>query len=239
MTEFTFGVSTNIGNVRGNNEDSYCVDAGLGLWLVADGMGGHDCGEVASKIAAETVRDCIAGGDDLRSAIQKAHEAILAAVKQGEGKQDMGTTMVAIHMNGANYKLAWVGDSRAYLWDGALHQISKDHSLVQMLVDAGNITEEEVKTHPRRSIILQYLGEASIEVLKTEEREGELEIGQKLILCSDGLSDEIEDDKISEVISQVLDEEGADQDIVDSLIDTVLSGKANDNVTVVVVSVLQ
>ncbi len=238
MTEFTFGANSNVGNVRGNNEDSYCADERLGLWLVADGMGGHECGEVASRIAADTVRNCIAEGDDLHSAIQKAHEAILEAVERGEGKREMGTTMVAVHMDGAKYRLAWVGDSRAYLWNGALQQISNDHSLVQMMLDAGNITAEEARTHPRRSIILQYLGESNIKVLKTEELEGELINGQKLILCSDGLSDEMDNNEISAVISRLLEAEGTDQDIADGLIDAILSGTAKDNVTVVVVSLV-
>lgn len=152
MVAFSFGVGTSVGNVREHNEDSYYIDADLGLWMVADGMGGHAAGEIASVVAKQAIETSIKLGDDVEAAIQKAHLAILQSVKEGVGKQGMGTTVIAAQFDGHDYKVAWVGDSRAYLWDGQhkLSQISKDQSLVQMLVDAGGITPEEARYHPKK-----------------------------------------------------------------------------------------
>ncbi len=230
MTRITYGASTDVGNVRTQNEDNYYVDENLSL--VADGMGGHACGEIASGIAVDTIRNSVAEGDELADAIQKAHTAILDAAKHDAAKKGMGSTVVAAHMHGAEYKLAWVGDSRAYLWDGELNQISKDHSVVQLLVDRGDITEEEARYHPRKSLIYESLGASDITKVGVDLIEGELKPGQKLLLCSDGLSDEVDNNAIAEIIASY----DADQEIADNLISTVLSGSARDNITVVVMS---
>jgi len=232
MTKITYGASTDIGNLRKQNEDNYCVDESINLGLVADGMGGHACGEVASEIAVDIIRGSVAEGDELPDAIQKAHAAILSAVKHDRKKRGMGTTIVAAHMRGAEYKLAWVGDSRAYLWDGELNQISKDHSMVQLLIDRGDITKEEARYHPRKNLIYENLGAPNIKKVGIDLIEGKLMPGQKLLLCSDGLSDEVDDDAIAEIIAN----HDTDQEIADKLINTVLSGIARDNITVVVVS---
>lgn len=232
MVELSYGAGTDVGNVRDHNEDCYLAEPLLGLWLVADGMGGHACGEVASDIVVRTIREAVGNGDDLTDAIQRAHEAILESVKKGIGKPGMGSTVVAIHVRGNNYKLAWVGDSRAYLWNGALKQISKDHSLVQMLVDTGNITEKEAMSHPQKNIIYQNLGAQDTGVVNTGVLEGKFYKNQKIILCSDGLSDEIPRSEISEVLGAG----GTDQQITDNLISKVLEAVAEDNVTVMVVA---
>jgi protein phosphatase len=236
MAKIIFGASTDVGNVREQNEDSFLAEPSLGLWLVADGMGGHACGEVASDIASRSIGEAVNDGDDLVDAIQKSHEAILDAAENGVGKKGMGTTVVVLQLQNTDYRIAWVGDSRAYLWDGKLKQISKDQSLVQMLVDTGSITEEEAMHHPQKNIIYQNLGADDIDELNVGALKGKLSRGQKILLCSDGLSDEITKEEIAEVIATVIEAGGNDQKIADNLVKRVLATEANDNVTVIIVS---
>lgn len=234
MAGLLYGASTDVGNVRDHNEDCYLAEPSLGLWLVADGMGGHACGEVASDIVVRTIGEAMGEGEELTSAIQKAHQAILESAKNGVGKLGMGSTVIAIHVTGHDYKIAWVGDSRAYLWNGQLKQISKDHSLVQMLVDTGNITEREAMNHPQKNIIYQNLGATDADEVNIGVIEGQFCKNQKILLCSDGLSDEVPRDEIADTLSESNDK--SEQQITDNLISKVLDTKANDNVTVVVVS---
>lgn len=236
MAKIEFGASTDVGNVREDNEDSFLAEPSLGLWLVADGMGGHACGEVASDIASRSIGESVGDGGDLVDAIQKSHEAIVDSAKNGIGKKGMGTTVVALHLQNTNYKIAWVGDSRAYLWDGELKQITKDQSLVQMLVDTGKITEDEAMHHPQKNIIYQNLGADDIDGLNIGELKGKLRRGQKILLCSDGLSDEITREEIAEVIVDVISAGGNDQKIADNLIKRVLETEAHDNITVILVT---
>jgi len=233
MATITYAAATHVGNVRDHNEDSYVADGDIRLWLIADGMGGHAGGEIASAIAADVISRGIEQGMPLKEAIQKAHQSILDAVKNGQGKYGMGTTIVALHMSGVNqYELAWAGDSRAYLWDDGLRQISKDHSYVQMLVDLGKILPEEARWHPQKNIITQNLGSEFIDEVMADVIHYELKPGQKILLCSDGLNDELEDRSIADIVGAG----GSDQEIVDTLINTVLGGTARDNVTVVLIS---
>ncbi|MDH3342622.1 MAG: protein phosphatase 2C domain-containing protein [Gammaproteobacteria bacterium] len=232
MAGLLYGASTNIGNVRGHNEDSYLAEPSLGLWLVADGMGGHAAGEVASDIVVRSIGSAIANGSDLIEAIQSAHRDVLEASEDGIGKKGMGSTVVAIHVCDLNYKIAWVGDSRAYLWNGKLKQISKDHSLVQMLVDTGNLSEREAMHHPQKNIIYQHMGEPDKDELNIGIIEGRFCRGQKILLCSDGLSDELPKDEIADVLART----GSEQEIADGLISQVLETTANDNVTVILVA---
>ena len=233
MATITYAAATHVGNVRDHNEDTYVADKNIRLWLIADGMGGHAGGEIASAIAADVISKGIEQGMALKDAIQKAHQAILDAVENGEGKYGMGTTIVAVHMSGVNqYELAWAGDSRAYLWDEGLRQISKDHSYVQMLVDLGKILPEEARWHPQKNIITQNLGSEFIDIVQADVVRNELKPGQKILLCSDGLNDELDDRAIADIVGAG----GSDQEIVDTLINTVLGGSARDNVTVVLIS---
>ncbi|MGB5396419.1 MAG: protein phosphatase 2C domain-containing protein [Gammaproteobacteria bacterium] len=233
MTTLSFATATHVGNVRDHNEDSYVADDNLKLWLIADGMGGHAGGEIASALAADIVSTGIASGVALDEAIQNAHRAILDAVKNGKGKYGMGTTIVALRMLENSYQLAWVGDSRAYLWSNGLTQISKDHSYVQMLVDLGKILPEEARWHPQKNIITQSLGSEFLDRLMVDVQQGELMPGQKLLLCSDGLSDELDDRMISDIIKAA----ESDQAAVDALLSAVLENTARDNITVILLSV--
>ena len=230
---------THTGNIRAGNEDCFISDDGLGLWLVADGMGGHEAGEVASAIVAQVIVDEIRDGRNLSDAIQRSHRSILDATEQGHGAHGMGSTVVAIRRIEANrWQLGWVGDSRAYLWTpqpggqgGELQQISRDHSYVQALLDSGAITEEEMETHPDRNVITQCLGSVEIQNVRVDIVENDWKPGQKILLCSDGLSDEVNDASIATTLSETTDSPAA----VEKLLAAALQNGGRDNVTLVLI----
>ena len=233
MKAANYAARTDVGKIREHNEDNYCVNQDLGLYVVADGMGGHASGEVASEIAVTAIEQRVKQGDSLVEAIEIAHLAIVKGVETGAGKSGMGTTIVAVQLKDDAYTLAWVGDSRAYLWGDAFLQISKDHSLVQMLLDSGQITEAEARVHPRKNIIYQNLGAVEVENLQVSMKQGILYKGQKIILCSDGLSDEVDDEQMREIIAQA----NGDEEIAEKLVDAAIDNGGNDNVSVIVISI--
>jgi len=230
--QFNYAQSTDVGCVRELNEDS--VHSESGLWLVADGMGGHACGEVASALAIEEIRKAIVGGSNLDSAIQLAHTQIIQAGNLDSSKNGMGTTIVALMSDDKNYYLSWVGDSRAYLWDQTqktLAQISQDHSLMVRLISAGLITEEDALTHPQRHMITQCLGSAEIEQVKVDSIEGEWEYQQQIVLCSDGLTDEASLTKIEQIMA--LDISASEKN--EQLIQLAKDSGGRDNISIIIV----
>ena len=153
------GIS-DVGQKRERNEDSLFYDDKMGLYVVADGMGGQEAGEVASAIAVQTICEAIKQQASLTEAIERAHTAIGEASPE-LGGAGMGTTVVALLTRDNDYEIAWVGDSRAYLWNlRQLKRLTRDHSMVQEMVDAGAISAEEADQHPQRNIITQSLGVA-------------------------------------------------------------------------------
>ncbi len=224
---------TDVGKIREHNEDCYRVNEALGLYVVADGMGGHASGEVASEIAVNAIEHEIKQGRSLVEAIEIAHLEIVKGVSTGAGKSGMGTTVVAVLLQGSAYTLAWVGDSRAYLWDDGLSQISKDHSLVQMLLDSKQITEAEARVHPRKNIIYQNLGAMDVDRPQVSMKQGVLYKNQKIILCSDGLSDEVDDEQMSRIIAQT----NNDETLVEQLVAAAIDNGGKDNVSVIAISV--
>lgn len=232
-----YGAGTHVGLVRSNNEDNFLAEPELGLWLIADGMGGHDAGEVASQIVKDSVFDAVKNNVPLTEAIHQSHNDVKNAAEQNIGSPNMGTTIIALLTRGSYYQLAWVGDSRAYLWDPLHHhirQLSKDHSYVQSLVDSGAITEAEMSTHAQKNIITQSLGVSSLEHVCVDTIEGEWQKGQKILLCSDGLSDLVTDDEIAHTIRKY--HQQSDQLVVDKLIQQALDKGGQDNVTIAVIS---
>lgn len=226
------GASTDTGAVRKLNEDTYLSNPDHGLWLVADGMGGHQSGDVASAITRDTVADSVAAGDDLTGAIQLAHRKILDEAAARKNSSGMGSTIVAAAVDGNDYEIAWVGDSRAYLWDGNLMQITRDHSYVRDLVDSGAITPEEAKTHPGRHLLVRCLGaDDDGKPLQVETRRGRFSQGQELLLCSDGLTGELEDDEIGAILAEA----SSPQQRVDKLVRAAVDHGGQDNVTVLLV----
>lgn len=233
MPSINCGHDTHTGHVRPHNEDCYLIDIELGLGVLADGMGGHASGEVASRIVVERVHAAVLAGRTLAEALVEAHHAVLAAVRDGAGRPGMGSTALAVLLRGDRFELVWVGDSRAYLWhrDG-LTQITRDHSLVQMMVDEGEITGAEAEVHPQRNFITQAIGMESLEKMEVGHIRGRLTVGQQLLLCSDGLSGEVSREEIAQILAQDMDEQGK----VDQLIQKTLDNGGKDNVTVLLVS---
>ena len=236
MSGRNYSAVTDVGLQRRNNEDCIFSDPDSGLWLVADGMGGHAAGEVASRITSEVVEHAIKNGESLESAIQTAHKAVVDAALNGTGKPGMGSTVVALKSRGHHYQIAWVGDSRAYLWSDesgsfSLRQLTIDHSYVQMLYQSGIISEEELSNHPEKNIITQCLGSTELDRLKVDVVERKWGKRDRILLCSDGLSDLDNDQTIYNILS---DNEEI-QSAVDALLNEALNNGGVDNVSIILI----
>ncbi|MFE7418342.1 PP2C family protein-serine/threonine phosphatase [Rhodococcus sp. NPDC057529] len=223
------------GLVRSNNEDS--VYAGARLLALADGMGGHAAGEVASQlmIAALAHLDDDEPGEDLlgklEAATREGNDTIADHVEEDPELDGMGTTLTAILFSGNKLGLVHIGDSRAYLLrDDSLAQITRDDTFVQSLVDEGRITAEQAHTHPQRSLIMRALTGNEIEPTLTVR---EARAGDRYLLCSDGLSDVVSDETIENTMR-----EGSQDECADRLIELALRSGGPDNVTVVVADVI-
>ena len=240
MIRVVAGAATHVGRVRASNEDSFlCAN---GLYFVADGMGGHSAGEVASDIAVTTLREILAEAgnialtaDDIAAAVRHANAAIHAASIVDSAKAGMGTTLSGLAVsNPFDHKavVANVGDSRTYLWrHGELRQITKDHSHVQSLVDRGAITRAEARVHHQRNIVLRAMGiDVDVDV---DTFEIEIEDGDRFIICSDGLVDEADDDAIEMQVRSSI----GPQDLADRLVELANNNGGRDNTTVLVVDV--
>jgi PPM family protein phosphatase len=182
-----FGHSTHVGLRREHNEDTYYADADLGVWLVADGMGGHEHGEVASAIARDTLVAEIHNGTPLTRAVQLADEEIIKHSNRRSEALPMGTTIATMRLvNEREYEIAWVGDSRVYLWNGALKQISQDHSYVQELIDQGAITVEQARSHPHRNVVTltEEVGDAEIAAILARTELSAQECVDQLVLAA-------------------------------------------------------
>lgn len=232
MNKVSFGHLTDVGCKRDYNEDCLACLPEIGLWVVADGMGGYDAGEVASALAVDTITGEVQKGESLKDAILSAHQKILEAVTQGRGSKGMGTTVIALKLSGLKYEIAWVGDSRAYLFSKKLFQVSRDHSFVQYMLDKGAITPKEAKDHPRSNEITQALGSAPDSGPKVDTVKGSFFKGEKLLLCSDGLYGEVDD----KTIQTILKSKNSDQDKAAKLIEEARKNGGSDNITAILVS---
>ncbi len=228
-----YAARSDVGCSRSNNEDNFAAAPEHDLWILADGVGGHDAGEIASEIACQVIRDEVAAGRDMTTAIETAHQSILAAPEQGRGRPGMASTVVALQVIGNRFEIAWVGDSRCYLWSEqrGLEQVSRDHSLVQRLLEEQHINEDEAASHPGRNIVLQALGQDNLEKLQVDTIRDQLEPGQILLMCSDGLNDYVKHEDIVASFTELDDLDA----IADSLIEKTLANNGADNVTVVLV----
>lgn len=214
------------GRKRSHNEDAVLCAPALGLWAIADGMGGHECGEVASNLALSALHQAVANGESLESAVQLANQAVLEA-SVGE---DMGTTLVAALFDGFDFELAWVGDSRAYrVTSHGIEQLSRDHSWVQMMVDAGELDAVDAQAHAWRNIIMRCLGRD--EALDVGVYSGTLRADELLLLCSDGLTNELTDAQIhaSCTFADTL------ENLVEQLINQANRHGGRDNISCIVV----
>ena len=233
-TQLMWGARSDVGCVRPHNEDSYLVQSPL--FCVCDGMGGHAAGEVASSIAVETIAKTAPQSADaarLAAAVEAANAAVIEAALNGLGKPGMGCTATCAYIENDTLAIAHVGDSRAYLLhEGTLIRVTRDHSYVEELVDAGEITADEARVHPNRSVITRALG--SDPAMYADHFTLHIEEGDRLILCSDGLSSMIPDSDIENIATQ----SSSAQICVDNLVDAALAAGGHDNVTVVVVDLV-
>ena len=233
--KFKIGHVTHTGIKRDHNEDTYGVSNDLNLWLVADGMGGHDHGELASAMARDSVLHFLNNNESLKDSILKANQSIIDSSYERGGDLPMGTTIVLLQIKNNKYYAAWVGDSRIYKCSNSqLTPISTDHSYVQELVDQNLITLEQARTHPHRNVVTQALGVTDNSEIKVSLKNGNVAVGDKFLLCSDGLSEEVEDNKIEEILSKNIHP----QEIADQLTIAALKSGGSDNITVLVIEVV-
>ncbi|MGQ0805778.1 MAG: Stp1/IreP family PP2C-type Ser/Thr phosphatase [Actinomycetota bacterium] len=228
------GEKTDKGRVREGNEDERLIDRRMDLYAVADGMGGHQAGEVASQTAIEALRAAVANGTSIRDAITQANEAVLERSAGDERLRGMGTTMTAATLAaGGTLLIGHVGDSRAYLIrDGELQQVTEDHSLVEEMVRGGELTPEQAEVHPQRSVITRALGiDPAVEV---DMYPVELRDGDRILLCSDGLSGMVR----TEDIAAILQREPDPQKAANKLVDAANKAGGEDNITVVILDVV-
>ncbi|SEM76755.1 Stp1/IreP family PP2C-type Ser/Thr phosphatase [Paenibacillus sp. OV219] len=234
---------SDVGRIRTINEDTawseHLVDSGLALAIVADGMGGHKAGEVASGLAVDTFREALEGISAsltleerktlMSQAILQANEAVFEAASSNEQYHNMGTTVVAALIQDDNAVIGHIGDSRVYKWrDQVLTQLTDDHTLVNELVKSGQITLEEAATHPRRNVITRALGtdeQVEVDIICTGWREDDV-----LMLCSDGLTTMVSPSEIIGTLEQ--NELSLDQK-ADKLLQLALQAGGDDNITVI------
>ena len=216
---------------RPYNEDFLIIDTDRGIGLVADGMGGHEAGEVASELAARTICESIAKGSSLIDAILATHREVIFAAHDGRGKPGMGTTVAVVHLEGRKYSISWVGDSRVYLWNGELLQLTRDHSYLEAMIAQGALRPEDASQSTQRNLVTQALGVEAIKSLEIKVIEGELGSNEQLLICTDGLNDELSGPEIAKIMSSTyeLDEKA------DELVTQAIIAGGRDNVTVVLI----
>lgn len=229
------GVSSDVGRTRQANEDAYLVRDPL--FVVADGMGGHVAGDVASRTAVDRLTEETGDGaptaDSLASLVRGANAAVFNKARNEPELSGMGTTCTVLLLEGADAHLAHVGDSRAYLFrDDTLQQITEDHTLVQRMVKEGRLNKEEAQRHPQRNIITRVLGvdpDVSVDTFSVEAKPGD-----RFLLCSDGLSSMIDDSAIEAALRRG----DPAQETADHLVELANEAGGEDNITVVLVDVL-
>lgn len=244
---------TDPGPVRENNEDTFLVDQDAGLFIVADGMGGHAAGEVASRLATDTIRDLLQEGEDpdetrldrnvqdpgdvlrerLRYAMNQASARIRREAQAKPAYAGMGTTVCVLLVEGDQAHVAHVGDSRIYLFrDGQLSRLTRDHTVVQQEIDAGRLTPELARQVAHRNYLTQSVGYHGPVEPDTATRA--LQPGDLFVLCSDGVTDPLEDRRIAEICASTYP-----TDLAETLVREALQAGGEDNITVVTVRVME
>jgi serine/threonine protein phosphatase PrpC len=228
---------THVGCRRKVNEDSLAVRTERGYWAVADGMGGHEAGDIASaKVSEALLRlPVVYGLDNLVEsaieALQRVNADLIALAGSSDLKRAIGSTVVGLAIAGDQYRCFWAGDSRAYrVRDGEIVQISRDHSMVQDLVDAGMLAPEDAEKHPNANIITRAVGVN--EQLRVDAVRGDARPGDQFLLASDGLTRLVDNDELAAVLTSRNPDAAADL-----LIETTLARGAPDNVTAIIVKV--
>ncbi|GAA5523473.1 hypothetical protein Maes01_00018 [Microbulbifer aestuariivivens] len=223
--------ATHPGYKREQNEDALWSDEERGVWVVADGLGGHQAGEIASMTVVDEVQRSAVTDQHYERALQRAHALLLG---DELNSANMGSTAVVLAEDGAYFHIYWVGDSRAYAFTpnehggGQLKQLTIDHSYVQMLVDSGAINSKEAASHPNRHVITRCIGGSTNPQLEIDRVSALWQPGQRLLLCSDGLSTEVTAEEICRILADNPDNRRA----VDLLIAAALDAGGKDNITV-------
>lgn len=229
---------THVGLKRSINEDSIFADPELGLWAVADGMGGHDAGEIASAMVTDALR-CVPAADDIDEfaasaveSLKQVNAELIALARSGGRRQTIGTTVVGLALADGGYRCFWLGDSRGYLLRGGqISRLTHDHSLVQNLVDAGMLKPEEAETHENANLVTRAVGAA--ETAEIDIVSGDVASGDLFLLASDGLTRVVRDEEIAAELQR-----GSLDEAADRLIETVLARGAPDNVSLTITKVL-
>ncbi|NND45657.1 MAG: serine/threonine-protein phosphatase [Xanthomonadales bacterium] len=226
--ENTVASASHVGRVRETNEDSVAVLESLSAAILADGIGGHGGGGTASRVAVDSIAASLASGTGLVDAIALANQHVIR-VGRRDGNPNMGTTVVAVQMQGRKFQVAWVGDSRAYRLGAEPELLTRDHSVVGDLQSAGDISAEQARTHPMRHVLTRALGSAPLAPAEVATATGQLASGEYLLLCSDGLHGVIADDEIHRIVSSAGDVPSA----ADALVEAALDRGGPDNISVV------
>lgn len=243
--QLSVAAGTDVGRIRAGNEDSLYADADQerGLFIVADGMGGHAAGEVASEMAVQivardltNVRDLSGdeAGTRMAEALKSANRAIYERTIQEADKQGMGTTASCLLMGQGRFVIGHIGDSRVYLLrDGVFRQVTKDHSYVQEQVDAGFLTPEQARYHPYSNVITRCVGANS--AVEADIYTGELQVGDLYLVASDGLTGMVEDPQLK----KILESRQTPGRMVDAMITEANRRGGLDNITAIVVQVVK
>jgi protein phosphatase/serine/threonine-protein phosphatase Stp1 len=238
VEQFRARAVTHPGTVRGHNEDMFVDRPEIGLWAVADGAGGHQAGEVAADMIAAALRAIpvsLSAEETVLQVRQRMTATHLAlqkrAARQGDGAIIASTVVVLVVRQG-KFGCLWAGDSRGYLLrNGNFRQITRDHSLVQELVDAGHLNAEEAEHHPRANVITRAVGAAG-ETLDLDMVTGAIMDGDRFLLCTDGLSKAVDDEALADILGAHPPDPAADK-----MLEAALARRARDNVTAVVLEV--
>lgn len=222
---------THVGR-RALNEDRFVADAGWGIALVSDGMGGPAAGEVAADIVVTHMVDYLDQALPIAEAVRQTNDAVKQAAEHGQGKPGMGATLVAARFDGHDYELTWIGDSRAYLWHGELRRISRDHSRVEAQLEQGEIDLAEARASGERNIITRAMGLDESAAGPVPVVRSTLCQGQQLLLCSDGITDVLSGADLAAHFAA----DHAPPAFLDAIIQAALDGGGSDNITAVLVT---
>jgi serine/threonine protein phosphatase PrpC len=236
--DIEFGARSDQGKVRDSNEDTYIADKNR-IFLVADGMGGHAAGEIASQLAAETVKNFLLENKSdiqpeiLQHAVEEANTRVFKTQAEKAEFRGMGSTLTVLVFSGSGYHIAQVGDSRAYLFrNGALNQLTQDHSVVWPLYENGILTKDDISKHPQKNLITRSIG--TYQQVEADIYSDTVFGGDLFLLCSDGLTDVLTDQDIFRIVSIPA---GNMQDLADRLVEEANTAGGPDNITVVVVRI--
>lgn len=229
---------THVGLKRQINEDAVFAATERGLWAVADGMGGHEAGEVASAMVVDALDRLPATNDldqlaaDVEIVLAETNRQLIELARSRGLQQSIGTTVVGLAIAGGDFRCFWMGDSRAYrLRDGAIIRISRDHSLVQRLVDAGMLDPDDAEGHENANVVTRAVGVA--EQVEVDFVSGDVSPGDRFVLASDGLTRVVHDNELAEELQRA-----SPADAADKLIELVLDRGAPDNVSLIIVQIL-